>query len=342
MSCAVGIAAAIACAPHAPTAAAPARQDGPTAAPTQPRRPTRTPAATATPSPTPIAAAALRADVWIDPPLPIVNEPVRLGVDLENRDSAPALDVTIDITLPAAFVDATLQADPGETARAGALVRWHIARLEPGAKAAFRVAGQATRATGPARDDRWCVLLLSYGSPVEHCMRFEAVASEGAAAGSMPLPDDADAGPLPTAPAGLGLGDVGSGGTLAGWSIVALGLVILGLWTGATMRARTAAEGDADPDGGPEADAAPAEGEAGLEADAEPDAEADAEPDAEAEGKPATSDAASPPVAPAASPAASPAATPDMMRSPGAAPIANPPPSRPAHPAPHQRKRHGR
>ncbi len=224
--------------PPAPrAAAAPVRQGEPTAFPTQPRRPTRTPGATATPSPTPIAAAALRADVWVDPPLPVVGEPVRLGVDLANQDRAAAIDVTVDITLPAAFVDATLDVEPGETARAGALVRWHIARLEPGARAALRVGGQATRATGPARDDRWCVLLLSSGVPVEHCMRFEAVASAGAAPGSVPLPEgDAAAAPLPTAPTGVGLGDVAAGTTLAGWGVVALGLVILGLWTGATMR----------------------------------------------------------------------------------------------------------
>ncbi len=238
-------------------AVAHAQEGGPTAVPTQPRRPTRTPAATATPSPTPISAAALRADVWIDPPLPVVGDLVRLGVDIENRDRAAALDVTIDVMLPAAFVDATLDVEPGETARAGSLVRWHIDRLESGAEAALRIGGQATRATGPARDDRWCVLLLSYGSPVEHCMRFEAVASAGAQPGSVPLPEGADAAePLPTAPTGFGLSDLAEGRTLIAWTMMAVGLVILGLWTGATMRARPA-------DG-------PADGEAAVEAENPP------------------------------------------------------------------------
>lgn len=245
-----GVGVALVGRPSPPAAAAPARQGEATAFPTQPRRPTRTPAASATPSPTPIAAAALRADVWVDPPLPVVGEPVRLGVDLANQDRAAAIDVTVDITLPAAFVDATLDVEPGETARAGSLVRWHIARLEPGARAALRLGGQATRATGPARDDRWCLLLLSHGAPVEHCMRFEAVASAGAAPGSVPLPEGASAAePLPTAPTGIGLGDVAAGSTLAGWVVVAVGLVILGLWTGATMRGQRAGD---SPDAAPQ------------------------------------------------------------------------------------------
>ncbi|MFN8422999.1 MAG: hypothetical protein U0470_06270 [Anaerolineae bacterium] len=155
-------------------------------------------------------------------------------------------------------------------------------------------------------------------------MRFEAVASEGAAPGSVSLPDD-DAAPLPTAPAGLGLGDIGDGGTLAGWGIVALGLVILGLWTGATMRARAPSTGDDDADGADdrsaEADAARDHGAAAGEADAASDRLAADESDADAQ---AESERSGAPLTPAAPPSPT---------------KPHPAPGRAAHA---QRRRHGR
>lgn len=214
--------------------------------PTGTRRPTRTPRATTTPTTTPLPAGALRLVLALDPAQPgdadapiAVGEPFRASVRLLNVDSLPANDLTLEIMLPRALLADDVRSARGEITRDENLVRWYLPLLEPSSEVTLNVVGVAGSEAGGLRGQPMCVLLLSRAAPIEHCLEIRVAPSQvlpGEAGGEGGIEFIA----LPTAATGVGLGDVlaETPRVLAGWGLLALGLGVLGLWAGVSMRGR--------------------------------------------------------------------------------------------------------
>ncbi len=221
----------------------------PAPTPTGTRRPTRTPRATMTPTATPLPAGALRLVLALDPASPgdvaapiSVGEPFRASVRLFNVDSLPALDLMLEIVLPAALLADDVRAARGEITRDEDVVRWYLPALEPASEVTLKVVGVAGSEAGGLRGQPLCVLLLSRAAPIEHCLEIR-VAPQQTLPGAPAASGEIDFLALPTAETGVGLSDVlaETPRVLAGWGLLALGLGVLGLWAGVSMRGRDAA-----------------------------------------------------------------------------------------------------
>ncbi len=206
----------------------------PPPAPTRPRRPTRTPRATALPTETPLPAGAIRATILTEPEPWRVGEEAVLHVDLLGLDAVPLVELIVDVELPRTMQRGDISVSAGETARAGSLVRWRIARLEPGGTAGLRLVTVPDVATA---DERACVLLISRAATVEQCIELDVLPSleTGASGALSPLGVDGEEG-LPLAPLGTGWEDVlRHPRALAGWALLLMGLAVLGAWLGASI-----------------------------------------------------------------------------------------------------------
>ena len=204
-------------------------------------------------------AAALRITLEQESP-PAVGQVVRWMVSLTNQGLTPALDVTLEVTLPAAMALSEAQSAVGQTITGGGTVRWYLPRLEPGATAELLLGGQLTQIPSP--DSRLCALLLSDASPLEHCYTLRLAPSAGTLATSQPLPASAAsdlAPPAPSTPASPVPG-------LAGWGLVIAGLAVLGAWLGLRLagdrrpKERHAARAGDGADAGTAYDAKPGDG----------------------------------------------------------------------------------
>lgn len=214
--------------------------------PTGTRRPTRTPQASATPTTTPLPAGALRMVLALDPaPREAEIASVSVGdafearVRLSNIDTRPAHDLTLEITLPEALLADDARTARGEINRTDDVIRWFLPILEPASEVSLSVYGVAGSEAAGLRGQPMCVLLLSRGAPIEHCLEIR-VGPGGSFPGGEGGPDQGAFIPLPTAATGLGLADVlaEAPSVLAGWGLLALGLGVLGLWAGISMRGR--------------------------------------------------------------------------------------------------------
>lgn len=211
---------------------------GTVALPARTPRPTRTPRTTVTPTPTPFVAGALRLTLAAEAG---AESAVTFRVGLINQGESPATDLTIDITLPPGLILDPIAGDPGQTARAGDLVRWYLPRLEPGAEAALRLSG--LMALAGAGQVELCATLISAGSPLEHCARFDLAAAE-ADGGSGQTAPAAPESALPTAePAGTVLSELPSA-IASGWTLILLGVAALGVWLGLQRRGGRPGGGD--------------------------------------------------------------------------------------------------
>ena len=210
---------------------------GEVAPPTRTRRPTRTPRATATPTTTPLPAGVLRMVIALDPVQPAVGEPFEVSLRLQNVDTVPALDLTIEVQIPPALLTDGASAARGEVARAEETVHWFLPRLEASSEATLRVIGVAGSTSVGLRGEPLCALLLSRGAPIEHCIEIRIAPSKAVGLDSGGA-EGAGLEPLPTAVSGLGFGDIlaETPRVLAGWGLLALGLGVLGLWAGVSAR----------------------------------------------------------------------------------------------------------
>lgn len=202
----------------------------PTAAPaTRTRRPTRTPRTTPTLTPVPFEVGALRLTLAAEPGAGQSGQDVVLQVALANRAAVPALGSTLEISLPDGLTLQRVEAVSGQTLQDGPLVRWYVPRLDPEAETSLRLTGLPAQAG--ERSLRLCVLLLSAGSPVEHCglFRLGGLGGERSAPPTEPLD-------VPTmAPPGGAVPDE-LWPRVAGWGLLALGLGVLGIWLGVQAR----------------------------------------------------------------------------------------------------------
>ncbi len=194
--------------------------------PTRTRRPTRTPKTTATLTPMPLVAGAMRITLAAVPAQPVLGESASFSVELANRGQGAVNDVTLDVTLPSDIVLERVEAVTGQTTQLDSLVRWHVERLASGGQSTLRL--HCNVPPMASRELELCVILLSSGAPLEHCVVFEtaggSVTQEAGAGFAEPA--------LPTAEiAGAVILESGTGGVL-GWFMLLAGLVVLAAWIG--------------------------------------------------------------------------------------------------------------
>lgn len=194
-------------------------------------RPTRTPRTTPTVAPTPMSVGVLRMTIETAPRADPDDPRATVVVTLANRGVDPALGITLDIDTAAGFLLDRADAAAGQTARAGALVRWYLPQIDPGAAPVLRLTGTPAEVGGqPAVV---CATLISAGSPIEHCAPVQAPAEDAGTRARAP-----SAATLPTAePAGT-LAAEAPGALRSGWTLFVLGLLALGVWGGLQWRSR--------------------------------------------------------------------------------------------------------
>jgi hypothetical protein len=216
--------------------AAPQQPVGPTpeARPTRTRRPTRTPRTTPTVSPTPPVAGGLRLSLSAEPAVPVLRERASFLLELRNQSQVDLTDLTVELVVPDVLLDYRVEARVGETARAGALVRWYLPSLPRDSATTLRISGSVAR-SGSGRT-QLCALLLSAGAPLEHCASFEVLSSRvqpGVGASASPPSSN-----LPTAEPQRSPLEEAPGALASGWTLLLLGLGILGAWLGLQLRGR--------------------------------------------------------------------------------------------------------
>ncbi len=221
--------------PPAPGPGQPSQEATADPRPTRTRRPTRTPRTTPTASPTVAVLGGLQLSISVDPPQPVLRQRVRFDLDLFNQSGADLSELTLELLVPDVLLDYEVEQRLGETARAGRLLRWYLPGLPADSGTSMRITGVVGRS--PGGQSRLCALLLSGGSPVEHCLAFEVLGRlPEAAADLSPSPPPVL---LPTAEPQRGPVEEAAGLLRSGWSLLLLGLVILGTWLGLQLRGRS-------------------------------------------------------------------------------------------------------
>ena len=118
-----------------------------------------------------------------------------------------------------------MEPGPGLFSRSGPYVRWYVPGIGPGRSEELRLLGFLTRV--PDEGVPLCALLLSGGSPVEHCSVLAVGRGEIGDGSAMPVEPPTPETPAAVTQTGLAL-DVGA----LGWGVLLLGLGVLGVALG--------------------------------------------------------------------------------------------------------------
>jgi len=177
------------------------------ARPTRTRRPTRTPRTTPTRSPTPPVAGGLRLSIMVKPSVLVFRERATFELELRNQAGVDLSDLTLDVAVPDVLLDFDVEVRVGETARAGALLRWYLPDLPRDSVTTLRLTGSVAHRGGGQTS-------LCVGPP-------------------SPLPPD-----LPTAEPAGSLVEEAPEALASGWTLILLGFAILGAWLGLQLRSQ--------------------------------------------------------------------------------------------------------